>query len=229
MRIGCAVMCVAGIVTTTEIARAGDLNPPEPTSPLAPWTRGAPGTTYNLWTFSTPAITPDASGSNPLLLAGQISNTSGSVWTADDGNGRGSGGWLLSSGGGFLECSIPSYNDPHPERVYIQLEYAYNGSIPQILVNDAGDSLVFGTFVGSTSPLPVFGGVLYTSAAFCLPYCPGHESIRITNVEASKPLFVDQLVVDTSHTPSPGAAALLAISGFVLARRRSRQAVPIIG
>ncbi len=216
-----ALAFLAAVGVSTVPALAGDLFPPSPSNPLAPWVRGAPGTTFNEWTFTTPTQSPEFSHSNPATAPGHISNPDGSTWfpPGSVGSWNGNGVWSIPAGG-FIDFLLPNFGPSSgPKYVYLQIKFA--GALPGWGVTDpAGMPGTHWPGEPVVTPSPIGGGISQWSDSLMFPYNPAFEVVHIFNPSAQDKCYLTQVVLDTICTPAPGTAALLALGGLVATRRR---------
>jgi hypothetical protein len=188
-------------------ASADDLFPP-------PW-RGQPGSTWQLWEFSTPDPNPmpDA-GYNPYGVPYvQIYPGVGQVYWPEL-NGR-VGVWPLS-GEAWIE--IPNRPEPLPFKdIYIQLTWEEQAPGNRPMVGTTAPQGVEGTLL---QEIPLEGLWKHSIYTIRLQPNPDRETILITGG-----VDVDQLVIDTiCYVPEPGsilalAGGLVGLVGFARRRR----------
>ncbi|MCL5103731.1 MAG: PEP-CTERM sorting domain-containing protein [Armatimonadetes bacterium] len=184
-----AMLCVAP-------ALADDINPP-------PW-RGHPGSTLQIWEFSTPNPNP-----LPDLLNNPFGMPTAQVWPGvgqnwwDVWEGR-QGVWPLS---GAMEITIPNSPVPNPYKdIWIQLTW-----MPQVpSVFPILSEMLSGAAAQMVHEIPIAGGWLHSTFNIRIYPNPQQEIVRIDGA-----VMVDELVIDTICVPEP--SSLLALSGSVLA------------
>jgi hypothetical protein len=195
-------------------ASADDLNPP-------PW-RGLPGSTFQMWEFSTPApvSTPDLMNNPYGVPEAHAYPGTGQVWT-DLWGGR-QGIWPLS---GTIETYIPNTNTPNPiKRIWVQLTWAKQVSSSTPVVWEMGSglqgSLVNQSIIGPTGSGYPSDFWYHSTYLITLPFNPAFEWVKIDGT-----LLVDEMVIDTQCVPEPSSlmalgGGLLALAGLVSRKRR---------
>lgn len=224
-----ALGAAAVFVVSSSSALAGDLFPPSPSNPLAPWNPAGfpnpdPNTTFNYWHFTQPVPQPETFDSNPHIAPGSITNPDGSTWAppGSPGGYDGNGTWSIPAGG-FMDFFIPNFGPSSgPKFVYIQIKFS--GVLPGWSTFDPSGGGTGHHYPGepvvTPSPVPGFPGISSWSDTLMFDYNPAGEIIHIFNPASQGKCFLDQLVVDTICTPTPGTAGLLVLGGLVAARRR---------
>ncbi len=209
MRSVLLILALAG-----AFARADDLVPPS-------W-RGAPGTTFQHWSFPTadPAATPDAGLFNPYGTPFLTVNSSANWQAAALGR---AGVWTLPGDPaiGAIGFLVPNALLPGaPKLVWMQVTWA---ALPGSSSSPRG-MVVVGTtpyqlsFVGELSlPNGWKHWVLYVE----LPRSPSLEEVFLFPNGPLGGIYVDQVVLDTFAVPEPGTlvCATIGLAGLVLRRR----------
>jgi hypothetical protein len=184
-----------------------------------PWDRGADGTTFARWEFSTPDPNPIPDEEiNPYGPA------EASVWTGvgqgwfDMWGGR-QGVWPLS---GAAEIMIPNRPEPYPWKdIWVQITWAAQvpGAVPLPgeLVWGGIAELVQEQPLEPTMELPPVGETwMHSTYLIHLEPNPDHEIIRIDGS-----IMIDELVIDTICIPEPMTLGMLALGALALRRRRA--------
>ena len=180
-----------------------------------PW-RGQEGTTFALWEFSTPDVTPDFED-NPY---GNAVLTPYPGWDQnweDQWGGR-QGIWPLS---GAMDIEIPNRPEPFPIKIiWIQLSWAeqFPDSRPTVTERLVSDPPFAAELIREVpmEPTGYLGNWMHSTYKIVLEPNPDLELIRIEGG-----IMVDQLVIDTWCTiPEPGSMALIGVGLLALTRRK---------
>jgi hypothetical protein len=202
-----AVAVVLGI--SVAVVWADDTFPP-------PWQRGGDRTTYQDWTFGTPAnpVAPDVGLLNPY---GNPTATIFDAQWAQYGPGNHVGVWSLLTSASYIDVPIANALD-HPDwnkDVWTQLTWwsGQTGITPSVFVDGHESQLI--------ETVPTHDGWMQSTWYYVLPYNPPVETVHVTGL-----VNVGELVVDTICIPEPSSLALLAmgalgLAAFVWRRRRS--------
>lgn len=211
------LIALALVALIAPAALADDLNPPE-------W-RGAPGSTFQHWTFDTaPAdmasIAPDVD-QNPYGDPRLIDSYSTSSEWLEMYEGR-QGVWHA-----YWDFWIDLPNDPEPrpfKDILVQFTYYYddptgwdNGRpmIDDVFVMPEGD-----WSVDVLQEYQLEGNWFYSQWLVHIEPNPEFESLYVIADDEYSELYIDQIVVDTLCFPEPASLALLGIGGLMLLRRR---------
>ena len=202
MRSALAVLGVVLLVgSLVGPAWADDVYPP-------PW-RGAAGTTFGMWEFSTnnPNPTPEPGYLYPWgLPTTQVTPGLFQSWLPDW-NGR-TGVWPLS---GEIDVTIPNRPEASPDKyIWVQLTWAQQAPNVFPVVSETR----FGVPSTIVHEIPLPNGWFHTTYQIHLQPNPDWEKILITGA-----VNVDEMVIDTI-CPEPGTLGLLVLGGLAVLRRR---------
>lgn len=188
--------CILGLVEGRQAA-AADVVPPA-------W-RGEAGTTYQQWSFSTPA-NPASPGisANPFGTPSAAITVGmyGSGWLQQlPGMGTPSGYWDLGSGNGQIAATIPNHSGVLPYKdVWVQVTYFRDISAPPVV------SVVGATLLGSQTVLVEHvstGGDWYVDQTRWRIEPSSSPDIPLVKTAPQWGSVVDELVVDTRYSTVP--------------------------
>ena len=200
------IVCVAALLVSGATAFAQD--------PLAPDWHGLPGTTWQVWDFSSAQgnpIDPDYFVNyygDPLL---QVAESFG--WIDDD-QGR-TGIWAL----GEMNVYLPNDPTPNDEKLMrIQLTWKLGTNpLPPFVPDRPVIAVVPFSDITMTVVDSIQLGNGWETMVLDVVMHPNPPDELVT-IEGN--ILVDRLVIDTYCVPEPMAVALLAFGGLVLYRRR---------
>jgi hypothetical protein len=175
-----------------------------------PWLRFQPNTTYQDWTFSTPAnpSPPDVNFYNPNGMPQSTITGTGNTWLPN--YDQHTGVWRLAGANSSMDLYIP--NTPRDNARYkdVQTQITWdpdyqNEPAPLVMVNGIPSAPVF------TAPVGI-GNWMQSVYQTRLAYNPQSEDIIVTGSYA-----LGQVVVDTQCVPEPSTLVLLTMGAFGLA------------
>jgi hypothetical protein len=197
-------VCVSVLLAMSSAAFADDLFPPD-------W-RGAAGSTFQEWQFSTnanpapPSIDGNPYGDPLAQITGQYPYTR---WKSTDQGHQGV--WTFED---FMILDLPNNPVPNDTKlIWIQITYyAANGTDPELFADPME------TTVETINKQQIDAYYWHGTYQLTLHPNPAHEFVYIAPRDCT--VFVDQVVVDTICIPEPATLALLGLPLFVLLRRR---------
>jgi hypothetical protein len=188
--------------------KADDLYPP-------PWTRGAPGTTYQAWDFGTSA-SPVAADTfyNPYGVP--YATITGGTWSYFYDNHVGV--WTLGASDS-IDLYVPNtpLNLNNTKEVWTQVTCQPDAGPAPVVTVDYGSGSSTVSILQSTQPAGT-GDWLQSVYLAELSYNPESENVIITETGD-----VGQVVIDTICVPEPSSLALLALGAVSLLSYASRK------
>ncbi|MEP0766310.1 MAG: PEP-CTERM sorting domain-containing protein [Fimbriimonadia bacterium] len=197
-RVTRAILTAMAAAALSLSAVADDLTPP--------WYRGLPDTTFQHWQFYTPSQHPEVFW-NPYGEPFISDVSSASVWFPEFEGRRGV--WCIAPDT-FMEFTIPNVVDYNHEKEY-RFQLTYFGAPGD--VGPLGDPYDFGY-------IDMGDGWTHFRADYRFPFC---DWTKAYVVAGGRPLYIDQLVVDSWCVPEPGTMAAIAAGLGALALRRRKK------
>ena len=209
MRAIVTIFATVAVLAAVVPVHADDVYPPA-------W-RNAPGTTFEMWEFTTPdpVTAPEPGFHNPWGTPSAHAYPGTSQNWIDQWGGR-QGMWPLS---GTVEITIPNVPVQNPSKdIWVQITWArqVESSTPVVwdLLSGVHGTVVRDVALGSTGyPFPN-DTWYHTTFQIHIEPNPASEIVKIDGT-----LVLDEVVVDTICVPEPASMALLALSVLALRRR----------
>ena len=207
MKRGATFLWVMILFLMFNVSWGEDVNPP-------PW-RYSPGSTFQVWEFSTadnPAMPDDSTNpeSPSVLIAGNFID--GTFYNETYAGHQGV--WLFED---EMIATIPNFNQLNPTKeIWVQMTFFADGVANLYVLPEGDENELVIMDQGETEAL---GGGWYQSTFHAtLEPNPTMEEIWIRPAECT--LYVDELVIDTICAPEPATLVLLGLGGLGLLRRR---------
>jgi len=182
-----------------------------------PWTRGADGTTWEGWTFTTGALTtpPDEGFFNPYGTPSATINAGTSQWNQYYNNHIGV--WTLGAGNN-ISFDIPNtpYDATKFKTVWAQITWQTDNNGTPVLTL-SGTPM---TFVESQVEPNGWVAAVYETR---LPYNPSGETVIISGSLPGTTFDLGEVFIDTQCVPEPSTLAMLGLGAAVALVFRRRQ------